>query len=152
MAGYTPVIPVGVPQMYRNYIAQQATESDSAPTGVLDVAPKIDVPNVAAVTDVTDAAGASVDGTFWRNGDGSLNTENLKLGLGGIQTLGALWNAFQKNKIAKESLSLQRKAFETNLANQTQNYNTSLEDRIRARYATEGRSGEANAYIAKHRL
>ena len=149
MAGYTPVIPVDVPQMYRNYIAQQATESDSAPTGVLDVAPKVDVPNVA---DVTDAADASVDGTFWRNGDGSLNTENLKLGLGGIQTLGSLWYAFQKNKLAKKSLNLQRKAFETNLANQTQNYNTSLEDRIRARYATEGRSGEANAYIAKHRL
>jgi hypothetical protein len=72
--------------------------------------------------------------------------------LGAIQTLGSLWNSFQQNKLAKKSLDLQTRAFDTNLANQTKTYNTALEDRINARYATEGRSQEAAGYIEKNRL
>ena len=83
---------------------------------------------------------------------GSGMTNNLQLGLGSIQVLGSLWNSFQQNKLAKESLKFQKNAYSTNLKNQTQSYNTALEDRINARYATEGRSEEADAYISKHRL
>jgi hypothetical protein len=72
--------------------------------------------------------------------------------IGAIQTLGNLWNSFQQNKLAKKSLELQTRAFETNLGNQTKSYNTALEDRINARYATEGRSQEAAGYIEKNRL
>lgn len=141
MSGYTPVISGYTPQMSQAAIAQQAAGA-STPMGVSEVA---------------SAAGAQVavpefGGTFFRNENGSFNTGNLQLALGGIQTLGALWNSYQQNKLAKESLGLQREAFETNLANQTQTYNTSLEDRIRARYATEGRSEQADAYIAEHSL
>lgn len=74
------------------------------------------------------------------------------MALGGLQTLGTLWGAFQQNKLAKKSLKLQESAYKTNLANSTKVYNTALEDRIRARYATEGRSGEADAKIAENRL
>lgn len=74
------------------------------------------------------------------------------MALGGLQTLGTLWGAFQQNKLAKKSLKFQKDAFKTNLANSTKVYNTALEDRIRARYATEGRSGEADAKIAENRL
>lgn len=73
--------------------------------------------------------------------------------LGAIQTLGSLWNSFQQNKMAKESMAFQKEAFATNLANQEQSYNTALEDRINARYVTEGKSqAEANAYIQKNSL
>ena len=75
-----------------------------------------------------------------------------QMGLGAISTLGGLWNSFQQSKIAKKSLQLQTKAFNTNLKNQTQTYNTELEDRIRTRYATEGRSDQADSYIEKNKL
>ena len=75
-----------------------------------------------------------------------------QMGLGAISTLGGLWNSFQQSKIAKKSLALQTKAFNTNLKNQTQTYNTELEDRIRTRYATEGRSEQADSYIEKNKL
>ncbi len=74
------------------------------------------------------------------------------MALGGLETLGNLWGAFQQNKLARMSLSLQKKAFKTNLANSTKVYNTALEDRIRARYATEGRPEQADAYIDRNRL
>jgi len=91
------------------------------------------------------AGGAGKTGFFQPGGGASL-------ALGAIQTLGSLWNSFQQNKLAKKSFALQERAFETNLRNQTQTYNTALEDRINARYATEGRSGEAAAYIEKNKL
>ena len=73
--------------------------------------------------------------------------------LGAIKTLGSLWNSFQQNKMAKESMKFQKEAFATNLANQEQSYNTALEDRINARYVTEGKSqAEADAYIQKNSL
>lgn len=76
-----------------------------------------------------------------------------QIGLGAINTLGSLWNSFQQNKIAKKSLALQERTFETNLSNQTKTYNTELEDRIRTRYAAEGRdSSQADNYIEKNKL
>jgi hypothetical protein len=81
-------------------------------------------------------------------GGGGLNAV-----LGIVQTLGGLWNSFQQHKIAREQLSLARETFETNLANQTQTYNTALEDRIRSRYHTEGReAGAADDYLSEHSL
>ena len=76
-----------------------------------------------------------------------------QIGLGAISTLGSLWNSFQQQKIAKKSLALQERTFETNLANQTKTYNTELEDRIRTRYDSERRNpAEANQYIENNRL
>ena len=73
--------------------------------------------------------------------------------LGGIQTLGSLWNSYQQNKLAKESFKFQKEAYATNLANQEQSYNTALEGRINAQYATEGKSqAEAASYVDKHSL
>lgn len=92
-------------------------------------------------------------GSFFKNADGSFNPNNIGMVIGGVQALGSLWNSYQQHKIAKEQLSLQREAFQTNLANNTQTYNTALEDRIRARHNTEGRSsGETDAYLQEHSL
>lgn len=73
--------------------------------------------------------------------------------LGGVQVLGNLWSTYQQHKMAKEQMSFAREQWDTNLANQTQTYNTALEDRIRARHFTEGKSGgETDAYLEKNRL
>ena len=113
----------------------------------------------AAVEGATTAGSTGTDlmkmGTGGTDGKGgNFFGENgaASIGLGAIQTLGSLWNSFQQTKLAKKSLELQTRAFETNLANQTKTYNTALEDRINARYHTEGRSGEAAAKIEENRL
>lgn len=60
---------------------------------------------------------------------------------------------FGKNKLAKKTFEFQKDAFNANLANQTQTYNTGLEDRIRSRHNTEGRTGAfTESYLGQHRL
>lgn len=112
--------------------------------------------SITGAAGVAGAAGASVNVAgagaagsnpgFFQEGGGA------GLALGAIQTLGSLWNSFQQQKMAKKTFALQEESYRTNLANQTKTYNTALEDRIRARYATEGRSGEADSYIADNSL
>ena len=106
--------------------------------------PGITAPQVPGMTG--GAAAPQTPGFFAQGGIGQFT-------LGAIQTLGSLWNSFQQNKMAKESMAFQKEAFATNLANQEQSYNTALEDRINARYVTEGKSqAEADSYIEKNRL
>lgn len=85
--------------------------------------------------------------------DGALNMENFGTAMKGVGALGSLWSAFQQNRLAKDAFKFQRDTHNTNMRNQVQSYNTSLEDRVRARYSQEGRSAEAaDAYIEKNRL
>lgn len=134
---------------------QIGTQAAMAPLGTTGstVGGGVQGANVTATSGVNPIGGAQQQGGFWRNGDGSLNTNNMQLVLGGVQMLGNLWNSYQQHKIAKEQLGLARETFETNLANNRQTYNTALEDRIRARHNTEGRgSGETDAYLSEHSL
>jgi hypothetical protein len=86
-------------------------------------------------------------------GEGGLNWENTSQLAKGVGSLASLWGAFQQNKIAQEQLDLQRETFDTNMDFQVQSYNTSLEDRIRARYQTEGRGqGAQRRYLNQHKL
>ena len=106
--------------------------------------PVVNAPTVPGTTG--GAAASQTPGFFSQHGP-------AQFALGAIQTLGSLWNSFQQNKMAKESMKFQKEAFATNLANQEQSYNTALEDRINARYVTEGKSqAEADSYIEKNRL
>lgn len=70
-----------------------------------------------------------------------------------ISGFGQIYAGIQANKIAKESLAFQKESYAENLGNQIQSYNTSLEDRARARYAqSNGTTAQADAYIDKNRL
>lgn len=80
------------------------------------------------------------------------NMDTTKAVLGGVGMLGQIWSAYQANKIARDSLDFQKKAYKENVANQRSSYNTALEDRAYARYAQMGRPNDAADYIAKHRL
>lgn len=113
-------------------------------TAPVTTTPGITAPQVPGMTG--GAAAPQTPGFFAQGGIG-------QFALGAIQTLGSLWNSFQQNKMAKESMKFQKEAFATNLANQEQSYNTALEDRINARYVTEGKSqADADAYIQEHSL
>jgi hypothetical protein len=82
-----------------------------------------------------------------------LNLDTANLVLGGLQSIGNIWAAWEANKLAKKQFNFQKDITETNLANQIQAYNTTLEDRIRSRAAVEGMSdADAQAYIDKNSL
>jgi hypothetical protein len=108
--------------------------------------------NSSGYQPVTTGLGNVGQSNFFKKPDGSFNTGNAQLVLGGIQTIGSLWNSFQQQKLAKETFAFNKQAYNTNLKNQTSTYNTALEDRINARYATEGRSDQAEGYINEHKL
>lgn len=75
------------------------------------------------------------------------------LALGGLQTLGNLWGAFQANKLAKRQFQFQKDFSMANLANEISSYNTALEDRIRSRAVTENRdAGYADSYLSERKL
>lgn len=114
--------------------------SGAAAPNVQVAAPQ--TPNVGGQT------GAAQQGSgFWSKDGGA------GMILGGVQVLGNLWSSYQSHKIAKEQMAFAREQWDTNLANQTQTYNTALEDRIRARHAYSGQGeGETQAYLDKHSL
>ena len=124
-----------------------AIQAQVAPVAAPSVAGAA-VPGVAAPGAVGVPGQAGQGTGFWQPGGGAT------IALGAIQTLGSLWNSFQQNSVAKKSLGLQTRAFEENLANTKDTYNTNLEDRIRSRY--EGMSGgtqeQATQYINDHKL
>lgn len=81
------------------------------------------------------------------------NMDTAKLGLGGLQTIGSIWNAWEAQKLAKKQFAFQKDVTETNLRNQIQSYNTTLEDRSRSRAATEGQdAATAQSYVDNNRL
>ena len=125
-------------------IANMGQTTNTGLTSPSTTTPGIVAPKVPGTSGGTD--NATKPGFFSEFGP-------AQFALGAIQTLGSLWNSFQQNKLAKESFKFQKEAYTTNLANQEQSYNTALEDRINARYVTEGKSqAEANTYIQEHSL
>lgn len=104
--------------------------------------------NIGGYMPPTGAAGAGA--TAGKAGSFLGNFANLADGLSG---LGQLFIGLKSLGIAKDQLAFSKEAFNTNMANQKKTYNTSLEDRIRSRYVTEGRtSGEADSYLARNNL
>lgn len=81
------------------------------------------------------------------------NMDTAKLALGGLQTIGSLWQAWEANKLAKDQFKFQKDFANTNLANSIQSYNTTLEDRGRTRAFAESQDpAMAQAYLDKNRL
>uniref|UniRef100_A0AAU6W0D4 Uncharacterized protein n=1 Tax=Pseudomonas phage Arace01 TaxID=3138526 RepID=A0AAU6W0D4_9VIRU len=81
------------------------------------------------------------------------NTQTGQLALSG---LGSLYSLFASNKalgLAQDQFDFTKKTTNTNLRNQTQSYNTALEDKITARAAMQGNdSNYVNDYLQKNRL
>lgn len=89
-------------------------------------------------------------GNWFQNLGGFEGFANLTKGLG---SLGQIYAAFKGLRLAEDQFKFQKDAWKTDLANQTKTYNTSLEDRVRARYAQENKtSSAADTYIDQHKL
>lgn len=82
-----------------------------------------------------------------------MNVPTFQMGLQGLQGLGNLWGAWQSNRLARDQLDFTKRFATANLANQTQAYNTALEDRARARAAVEGQNAQQQQdYVDRNRL
>lgn len=82
-----------------------------------------------------------------------MNAPTLQMGMSGLNSLANIWGAWQANKLAKDQLNFTKSVTNTNLNNSIKSYNTSLEDRARARGFTEGRSdSEIQNYVSTNRL
>lgn len=76
-----------------------------------------------------------------------------QLALQGLGALGNFWNAREARNMARDQFDFAKGIANTNINNSIQSYNTALEDRLRARGATEGSSDSAVAdQIARNRL
>lgn len=114
----------------------------------------VQTPAAAATAD----AAPGVDVGMWDRFKGSMlteggfNFENIGSLAETIGSLGTLWSGIQSNRIARDSLNFQKEAYKTNLTNQTQSYNTQLQDRGAARAAQFGDAGYADSYFDKNKI
>ena len=73
--------------------------------------------------------------------------------LQGLGSLFSAWNGMQSLGLARDQLQFQKDAYNTNLANSIQSYNTQLEDRIRGRTSNyAGKEEDVQTYLANNRL
>lgn len=79
------------------------------------------------------------------------NGQNLGAAAQAFGALSSAWLGYQNLRTAKDQLNFQKGAFEKNFRNQTQSYNTQLEDRIRGRSANPNEA-DIQAYLARHSL
>lgn len=75
------------------------------------------------------------------------------MALGAAQGLGSLYMGMQQYNLAKDSLAASKAQFERNFANQVKMTNTNLEDRQRARVASNpGAYESVDSYMNKNRV
>ena len=80
------------------------------------------------------------------------NMDTLRLGLGGVQTVGNLWGAWQASRLARDQFNFTKDVTNTNLNNQVKSYNTALEDRMRSRAVVEGLTpAQVDDYLNRNR-
>lgn len=100
-----------------------------------------------------DVGGQGIVSKTFLGPDGGLDLNAIGGLVQGIGALGGLYSSLQANSLAKDALNFKKKAYQTNLTNQTQSYNTALENRVRGRYSErEAKDGRIERYLDKHRL
>ena len=78
-----------------------------------------------------------------QNSQFGLNMGTFNNVVGGLSSLGQLWQGFQANRMAKDQWNTQKSILNTNMMNQIQSYNNSLRDRLDTRAKMEGRDQES---------
>lgn len=102
-----------------------------------------------ALAGMSNGGGAGEGGWFQKMG----GIEGLGSITSGLGNLAGIWGAIQQVGLAREQLKFDRSSYATNLGNQTQSYNTALEDRVMSRYSPDSpHQKQAAAYLKKHSL
>ena len=106
------------------------------------------------------SAGAQAAGTSgnwltntFMNKEGGLDMDNLGTLFDGLKSVFGIWGGLKQLGMAKDAFNFEKEAYIENRDNQKQSYNTTLEDRQRARAAFAGESdAETQRYVDKHKL
>ena len=147
----SPGLPGGVmPQASLVPLAPSVNLSNAALSGQSSLIPDVWEERISDLGQIGGKPGVGGAGTGigW-------NTETLGLGIHGLAAVGGLYNAFQSNKLAKEQFAFTKEVTNTNLNNQIKTFNTTLEDRARARARLDGREdteGYTQDYVNKNRI
>ena len=135
-----------------NWIKQFAANTANVATASPGASPTI-AGNVGSL--VAGAAGNATNG-LTNSGNPTGLAGKLQTAGSAMDILGGLaqiYFGFQQQKLAKQQFGFQKQAFNSNLRNSVQSYNTALGDRIRARHFTEGKSNNDTAdYIKSNSL
>lgn len=108
------------------------------------------MPQFDTMPGLSPAAGGGMMG---RMGSWLSNGQNLSGIASGLSALTGMYMGNQQLKHAKDALGFQKTAFNTNLNNSVQSYNTSLEDRIRGRTSDyEGKEDDVRSYLESNKL
>lgn len=78
-----------------------------------------------------------------QNSQFGLNMNTFSNIVGGLSSLGQLWQGYQANRLARDQWRTQKSVLNTNMMNQIQSYNNSLRDRLNSRAKMEGRDQES---------
>lgn len=80
-------------------------------------------------------------------------TDKVNAGIGLLGTVGGLYNGWNTNKLMKDQLNFQKQAFNKQYQASVNQYNTSLEDRQRARVASNPNAYQSvSDYMNQHRM
>jgi hypothetical protein len=91
-------------------------------------------------------------GNSFNTGFGA-NIGTGQLALGGLQTLGNLWTAWNANQLAQKSFDFNKTLASDNYTNQSTSYNTNLNDIASARAKMENQTpGQEQAYVSANQL
>ena len=102
-------------------------------------------------------AAAPAQGGFWGNtfgnGEGGLDLDKLGTAFDGLKSVFGIWGGMKQLGMAKDAYEFEKKSYQENVANQKKTYNSTLEDRQRARAAFAGEDEKSvDDYVKKHRL
>lgn len=91
--------------------------------------------------------------TNWWGEGGRL--EGIGSIMDGLGSLAEIWGAIQGVKLGREQLAFAKSSYETNLANSTQTYNTSLENEINSNFSAREKAASptmVDDYLSRHSL
>ena len=148
-----PELPGGViPQASLVPVAPSVNLSNAALSGQSSVMPDV---WEQRMSDLAQIGGKGNNAGFGADSGLGFNLGTLNMGVNALAAIGGLYNAFQSNKLAKEQFNFTKEVTNTNLNNQIKTFNTTMEDRARARARLDGREdteGYTQDYINKNRI